>query len=56
MNGHDKLKPFGFLVYGCSDGFTSSNEVTNIISHYYLKALKILNSLMPGGNKKVTHT
>ena len=21
IDGHDKLKPFGFLVHGCSEGF-----------------------------------
>ena len=46
-----KLKPFGFSVYGCIDEFsrkmiclevTSSNKVPEIISQYYLKAVKRL--------------
>ena len=51
IDGHDKLKPFGFSVYGCIDGFsrkliwlevTSSNKVPEIISQCYLKAVKRL--------------
>ena len=51
IDGHDKLKPFGFSVYGCINGFsrkliwlevTSSNKVPEIISQYYLKAVKRL--------------
>ena len=46
-----KLKPFGFSVHGCIDGFsrkliclevTSPNKVPDIISQYYLKAVKRL--------------
>ena len=46
LEGHDKLKFFGFSVHGCIDGFsrkliwlevTSSNKVLEIISQYYLK-------------------
>ena len=51
IDDHDKLKPFGFSVHGCIVGFsrkliwlevTSSNKVPEIISQYYLKAVKRL--------------
>ena len=51
IDGHNKLKPFGFSVHGCIDGFsrkliwlevTSSNKEPEIISQYYLKAVKRL--------------
>ena len=54
IDGHDKLKPFGFSVHGCIDGFsrkliwlevTSLNTVSEIISQYYLKAVKRLKSV-----------
>ena len=54
IDGHDKLKPFGFSVHGCIDGFsrkliwlevTSVNTVSEIISQYYLKAVKRLKSV-----------
>ena len=50
-NGHDKLKPFGFSVHGCIDGFSrkliwlkvgSSNKNPNVIVHYYLDAISEL--------------
>ena len=49
IDGHDKLQPFGFSVHACIDGFskkliwlevTSLNTVSEIISQYYLKAVK----------------
>ena len=51
IDGHDKLKPFGFTIHECIDGFsrkliwlkvTSSNKIPEIISQYYLKAVKRL--------------
>ena len=51
IDDHDKLKPFGFSVHGCIDGFsrkliwlevTSSNKVPEIISQCYLQAAKKL--------------
>ena len=51
IDGHDKLKLFGFSVHGYIDGFsrklkwlgvTLSNKVPEIISQYYLKAIKRL--------------
>ena len=51
IDGHNKLKPFGFLVNGSIDRFSrkliwleviSSNKVPEIISQYYLKATKRL--------------
>ena len=59
IDGHNKLKPFGFPVHGCIDGFprkliwlevTSSNKVPEIISQYYLKAVKRLKGV-PKKNK-----
>lgn len=48
-DGHDKLKRFGFPIYGCIDGFskkvlwidvaTSNNDPT-IIAYFYLAAVK----------------
>ena len=54
IDGHDKLKPFDFSVHGCIDGFsrkliwlevTSVNTVSEIISQYYLKAVKRFKSV-----------
>ena len=51
IDDHDKLKNFSFSVHERIDGFsrkllwlevTSSNKVLEIISQYYLKALKKL--------------
>ena len=51
IDGHNKVKSFGFPVLGCIDGFsrkliwlevTSSNKVPGIISPYYIKAVKRL--------------
>ena len=51
VDGHDKLKPFGFSVYGCINRFsrkliwlevTSLNKEPEIIPQYYLKTVKRL--------------
>ena len=48
IDDHDKLKPFGFSVHGCIDGFSrnliwlkvgSSNEIPDVIVHYYVNAI-----------------
>lgn len=49
VDGYDKLKPFGFAIHGCIDGYSrkiiwlkvaSSNNNTKYISWYFLNALK----------------
>ena len=48
-DGYDKLKPFGFSIHGCFDGFSrrliwlevaSSNKQPEIIAKFYLDAVK----------------
>lgn len=50
-DGHDKLKPFGFSVHGCIDGFSRrllwlevgpTNKNPEVIAKYYLDAVKQL--------------
>ena len=52
MDGYDKLKPFGFPIHGCIDGFSrkllwlelvSSNNNPYIIANLYLKAVRTSN-------------
>ena len=49
IDGHDKLKPYGFSVHGCIDGFSrrliwlevgSTNKNPEVIAKYYLDAVK----------------
>ena len=49
LDGYDKLKPFGFSIHGCIDGFSrriiwldisSSNKKPDLIAKYYLDAIK----------------
>ena len=49
IDGHDKLKPFGFCIHGCIDGYSrkliwlevgSSNKMPEVIAKYYLEAVK----------------
>ena len=51
MDGHDKLKPYGFSVHGCIDGFSRkliwlevgpSNKKPEIIAKFYLDAVQNL--------------
>ena len=51
IDGHDKLKPLGFRVHGCIDGFSrkriwlkvgSSNKNLDVIAHYYSDAISEL--------------
>ena len=51
LDGHDKLKPYGFSIHGCIDGFSrriiwldvsSSNKKPELIATYYLNAVKQL--------------
>ena len=53
VDGYDKLKPFGFCIHGCIDGYirriiwlevASSNNDTAIIAKYYLDGLKHFNT------------
>ena len=48
IDGHDKLKPFGFSIHGCIDGFSRkliwltvspTNKMPEIIAKYYLDAV-----------------
>ena len=54
IDGLDKLKPFGFSLHGCVDGFSrrllwlevsSSNKKTENIDKFYLDAVKQLQSI-----------
>ena len=54
IDDHDKLKPFGFSVHGCIDGFSrnliwlkvgSSNEIPDVIAHYYVNVISELGSV-----------
>ena len=49
IDSHDKLKPFGFSVHGCINGFSrrllwlevgSTNKNPEVIVKYYLDAVK----------------
>ena len=49
IDGYDKLKPFGFCIHGCVDGFSrkiiwlfvgSTNNNPLIVASYYLKVVK----------------
>ena len=51
IDGHDKLKSFGFSVHSCKDGFSrkliwlkvgSSNKSSDVIAYYYLDAISEL--------------
>lgn len=48
-DNHDKLKRFGFAIYGCIDGYSkkiiwielsTSNNDPKVIAHYYLQTIK----------------
>lgn len=52
VDGYDKLKPFGFFIHGCIDGYSrrimwlqvaSNNNNPAIIAKYYLDCLKHFN-------------
>ena len=52
MDGNDKLKPFGFYVQGCIDGFirkiiwyhvANTNKDPAIIAYYFLKEVEVIN-------------
>ena len=54
LDGHDKLKPFGFSIHGCIDGFSryliwlevaSSNKKPELIAKFYLDAVKSLEGI-----------
>ena len=49
MDGYDKLKPFGFSIHGCVDGFScrilwlevqQSNKNPRVVASYFLKHVK----------------
>ena len=51
MDGHDKLKPFGFPIHGCIDGYSrkiiwlqvsTTNNKPEVICYFYLTAVKKL--------------
>jgi len=50
-DGYDKLKPFGFALHGCIDGFSrkilwlhcgTTNNDPKVILHYYLATVQNL--------------
>ena len=52
MDGNDKLKPFGFYVHGCIDGFSrkkiwlhvaNTNKDPAVIAYYFLKEVEVIN-------------
>lgn len=54
IDGHDKLKPFGFSIHGCIDGFSrkliwlevgSSNKLPEIVAKFYLDSIKELGGI-----------
>ena len=54
IDGHDKLKPYGFSIHGCIDGFSRriiwlevgvTNKMPEVVAHYYITALKQLKRL-----------
>ena len=54
LRRHDKLKPFGFSMHGCIDGFSrcliwlevaSSNKKPELIAKFYLDAVKSLEGI-----------
>ena len=54
IDGHDKLKPFGFSIHGCIDGFSRrllwlevapSNKAPEIIAKYYLDTVTQIGGL-----------
>ena len=49
LDGYDKLKPFGFCIHACIDGFSrkiiwlelsTTNKKPEMINYYYLSALR----------------
>lgn len=54
IDGHDKLKPYGFSIHGCINGFSrrliwldvsSSNKKPELITSYYINAVKQLGGI-----------
>ena len=52
MDANDKLKPFGFYVHGCIDGFSrkiiwlhvpNTNKDPAVIAYYFLKEIEVIN-------------
>ena len=48
IDGHDKLKPYGFSIHGCIDGFSrkiiwlevgTTNKMPEVVAKYYLDAV-----------------
>ena len=54
IDGHDRLKPYGFSIHGCIDGFSRrliwlevgpTNKNPDVIAKYYLDAAKQLDGI-----------
>jgi hypothetical protein len=54
IDGYDKLKPFGFSVHGCIDGFSrriiwlevgTTNNDPGVIAYYYIQSIKLLQGI-----------
>ena len=52
MDGNDKLRPFGFYVHGCIDGFSrkviwlhvaNTNKDSAVIAYYFLNEVEAFN-------------
>ena len=51
IDGYDKLKPFGFSIHGCIDGFSrrriwleigTSNKQPEVVAYFFIQAVKQL--------------
>ena len=49
VDGHDKLKPYGFAIHGCIDGYSRkimwlkvgrTNNKPHVIAYYFLECVK----------------
>jgi len=49
IDGHNKLKPFGFSIHGCIDGYSrkliwlevgTTNKMLKVIARYYIDAVQ----------------
>lgn len=60
LNGYDKLKPFGFCIHGCIDGFSrrimwlevaTTNNDSRLVAKYFLDTIRQV-----GGAPSIVHT
>jgi hypothetical protein len=55
VDGYDKLKPFGFAIHGCIDGFSrrimwlqvsSTNNNPRVIGGYFLQCVQVIHGIL----------